>query len=171
MKILNFITTRRILLALILPTLLLSACSKDKDDQKDDSNSFMLKDTRYSVNIASLQLQNNSSGMSDAVILLTGGNGSRIGTTSFIVSFSTAGGINGTYTAASGGNVGTHGTYAAHLATYSIQNGGDLQTGGYATGPLKITSHGNNEYSVEFTVKYNDNTEASANIKRIFTIP
>lgn len=164
-------TNWAMLLAMVWFGSFLISCSKDDNDQADGANTFVLDYTRYSINIASLKIQDDDSGMSNAVVILTGGSGSTIGTISFIASFPTASGINGTYSAANGGSVGTPWTYASHLGTYSIQDGSDIQLGGYATGPLKITSHGSNEYSVEFIVTYADDVEASATIRRSFTNP
>lgn len=146
-------------------------CSKDDDSPIEDTHTFVLDGDTYSVNIASLWINTVDSERSGASITLTGSNGSRVGTIGFTAHFSTAAGINGTYTAASDGAVGEPGTYASHLGTYSIHNGSELQTGGYAVGPLKITSHGDNEYTIAFDVSYADEVEATADIRRTFTSP
>lgn len=159
------------MLAVVLSASFLVSCSKDDDGPTQDTDTFMIDGDRYSVNIASVGVNTVDSERSSASIILTGSNGSRIGTVTFIAHFSTSAGINGTYTAAAGGSVGDPGTYASHLGTYGIQNGSDLRTGGFAVGPVAITSHGDREYTIVFDVKYSDNVEATANIRRTFTRP
>ncbi len=158
-----------IIMLLILFTSITGGCSKKDNDPKENKNSFVLDGVAYSVNITSLQSQNDGSGLSIASIIMTGNNESKVGTLTFLVHYYTTEGITGTYTPAAG--IGSGQTYTPHLTIYSIQNGAELKTGAYPEGEVKITSHGGTEYSLEFDLIFSDGVKASANVKRSFPTP
>lgn len=148
---------------------LFSCSSDDVGPEEKPSDTFILDGVTYSVNISSMDIRSTGPGVSAAVIIITGGNGSKVGAISFLLHFFTSEGIDGTY--ADGGNLASAGSYVSYLSTYSIQDGSNLQNGNYPDGVVTVTSHGGNEYTIEFDAVYMDDVKAFGNIRRVFTKP
>ena len=154
---------------LLVSVLFLMSCSSD--DNSGSSVSFTLDGEAYKVDQAAIQVFNNlSEGTSNGSISLTGSKGGKIGSVSFSVDYNTADGIAGTYTSDEGDWDEVEGTYSSWLSAYTIFEGQNMTSSNEPVGPIKIISHGNNQYTLEFDVTYTDNVTASGNVKTTFTV-
>lgn len=149
--------------------IVLAACSKDEEKFPEEvpSNTFSLDATSYSVNLASLGVKDRNNGTSDASLTVSGGNGSKVGSVSFLVRFTTNEGIDGTYTA--GGGSPSPGTYSSILSVYATQDGSEIKNGNNPVGEIEITDHGQGKYTARFAVKYSTGVDASGKVTRTFT--
>ncbi len=154
---------------LFVSVLFLMSCSSD--DNNSSSASFTLDGETYKVEQAAIQVFNNlSEGTSNGSISLTGSKGGKIGSVSFSVDYNTTDGIAGTYTSDEGDWDEIEGTYSSWLSSYTIVDGQSMTSSNEPTGPIKIISHGDNQYTLEFNVTYTDNVTASGNVKTTFTV-
>jgi len=163
----NFFRTTVFIISIVF----LASCSSD--DNGGGGASFTLGGEAYQVNQATLQIFNNmSEGTSDASISLIGSKGAKTGSVSFNVMYNTAEGIGGTYVSDEDSWEEIEGTYSSWLSSYTVVSGGgqDMISSNQPIGPVEIVSHGNNQYTLEFDVTYNDDVTASGNVKTTFTV-
>lgn len=152
-----------------ISVMFIASCSSD--DSSGDGATFILDGETYQVSQGTLQTFNNlSDGTSDTTISLVGNKGTTVSTISFRVFYNTDEGIEGTYVPNEDEWTETLGTYSPWLSSYSIVvDGQDMTMSNEPVGSIKITSHGGNQYTLEFDVTYNDDVVASANAKTTFT--
>lgn len=166
---------------LFISVLFLASCSSDDnsgsatDDDNGDPNptaqTFTLNGQTFQVTDASLQIFNDlQEGTSDTFVSVMGMNGTTVGTVSFSILYNTADGIDGIYSDDDDSWEQIPGTYSSWLSNYSIMQGQSLDNSNQPVGPLKITSHGDNVYTVEFAVEYTNNVTASGDVQKTFTV-
>lgn len=155
---------------------ILASCSSDEGGSSDDSGNptsqtFIIDGEIYQVNQGTLQIfKNIDEGISDASISLVGTNGTKIGSVTFSVLYETADGIDGTYTPDEDSWEQPLGTYSSWLSSYYISEGQNMITSNQPVGNVKVTSHGNDVYTLEFNVEYTNDVNASGNVKRSFIV-
>src|SRR5690606_26070199 len=149
-----------------------SSTSDDDGGQVPPPQTFTLKEQTFRLNEGIIQSMDDSeTGITTTSVAIAGLNGLTLGTVSFTVFYNTADGIDGTYTSDEDINFETAPRiYSSTFSQYFIMQGEETFESNQAVGPVKITSHGNNEYTLEFDVEFGDGVKASGNVKKTFTV-
>ncbi len=154
----------------LVSILCLMSCSSD-DNGGSPSAEFTLDGETYKVNQGVIQVFNDAStGIANAAITLMGSNGGKSGNVSFQVVYNINDSIEGTYVSDENSWDEIVGTYSSWLSTYSIAENNDMTHSNEPVGPVKMISHGDNQYTLEFDVTFFDNVSASGSVKTKFII-
>lgn len=152
-----------------------SSPSTDDDSGPETPTTFVINGQTFETFIGVMQIFHDpEQGISDASITITGYNGENYGIIGFNVFYNTSEGIGGVYNSDENNNEEETiaGTYSAWMSSYSIQDEDDnyLEHSNLPIGSVKITSHGNNIFTLEFDVEYTNGVNAVGNVKRMFII-
>jgi hypothetical protein len=150
-----------------------SSTDDDGGPETPTAQTFTLDGETYQVNQAALQIINDlEAGISDTTISLIGLNtAGKVGTISFWIIYETSDGIEGIYSSDEDDWEQVPGTYSSWLSNYSIvtQNQ-NMENSNQPLGPVKIISHGDNVYTLEFDVTYANDVTATGSVKKTFTV-
>lgn len=160
------------LTVLFVSVLFLASCSSDDNGSNNNEEGvslgeFVVDGNIYKLHQATLLFVNDlSTGKSNTSISLGGVKGTDSTMITFSLFHNTSDGAAGAYVSNENSWDEIVGTYSSLLSSCVVNQ----NMTNHPVGPVKVISHGNNEYTLEFNVTYSNNVKASGNVKTKFTV-
>lgn len=170
------------LMFLLLAVFTITSCSSDDNSDNSDyavGSTFKIDGDTYDMSQAQpnggiIQIIGGAiseEGIAHAQILLAGMSGMKQGNVIFHLSFIQDEGISATYTAGESDQTGHYDSESSMYTINEFVNGSqEIHSGDGAEGTLKITHNSGSNYTVEFSVTYDDGVQAEGNITQDFAV-